>query len=82
MELNLPKLGKGVGSGGLREEDFLPVPLTLLIDFRSFFSLLDDGLGYERIADVLAGVTATDYKSSRVFQCRGTQLSLARAFCL
>jgi hypothetical protein len=46
------------------------------MDFRSFFSLLDDGLGYERM-DVLAGVTATSYKSSRVFQRRGTQLALA-----
>jgi hypothetical protein len=48
-----------------------------LIDFRSFFPLLDDGLGYERIADVLASVTVTSYKSSRVFQRQGTQLALA-----
>ncbi|SRR6266446_3446679 len=76
----LAKSGKGGGSTGLREEDFLPVALTLLIHFRSFFSLLDDGLGYERITDVLAGVTATSYKSSCVFQRRGAQLALARAF--
>jgi hypothetical protein len=77
LELNLPNLGKGVGQEGYVKKTFSPVPLTLLIDFRSFFSSLDDGLGYERIADVLAGVTATSYKSSRVFQRRGAQL-LAR----
>jgi hypothetical protein len=74
LDPNLPKLGERGWVKRLREED-LPVALMHSTDFRSFFPLLDDDSGYERVTDVLAGVTPTSYKSSRVSLCRGTQLA-------